>query len=484
MESSLVPLVAQIERANARTITCIAFHPTATPPILAANCQYSVELWRFSSDGAVGSGTNVCTLKPEYPKYFSAIAFHPTANPAILAAGGFDLIKLWRVLISPDGSVSGEELIRFENSSNSLAFHPTQPFLVAGGRNEIKLWYLTKPLAMWQDDKRYDVTIPGLNTDATSPSWTHLPPPKRPKPSMTSMIKTNPITLTSPNTDSVAFPVAFHPTECLLACCDRNTLKLWSFSPDIREEPKLTSLVCCQEGDYGNYAKDVAFHPTANILVAAQFGSIQIWARSTGGLWNIQSMHVVPHLKCIAFHPTAPVLAISGSTFDLMNVSVDGVDLITRVMQNGEVYSVAFHPTLPLLATNSTIKSESNLKLWDCMKLSARWQRNKSLQALGGLATTLSLRFGTDSSKHHSDETRGKLSAKLSKAVNDTSKTEVRQLTNEDLLKKVMARLKRDRPPGGGSRRRKIKTKQKYSIKYNKKYSKRNPIKNKNKNKK
>jgi hypothetical protein len=101
------------------------------------------------------------------------------------------------------------------------------------------------------------------------------------------------------------------------------------------------------------------------------------------------------------------------------------------------------------------------------------------------------LRFGTDPSKHHSNETRRQLSAKLSKSVNDTSETAVRQLTNEELtnmfLKSLaLKRLKRDGPPpqGGGSRRRKIKTKQKYSIKYNKKYSKRNPIKNKNKNKK
>ena len=506
-------------------LKCVAFHPTANPPILAVGFQNRpVELWRFSSDGSLGGGCGTLVGNLDATRV-SSIEFHPTANPPILAIDGISgCIELWRVLTLSTGFLYGILVHRFDVAgavgSIFLAFHPMNGFLASGGYNiPVNLWDLASPLFIHRPGVGLcRETIPGLTEGtrlSTELETSYSTPLMSSRPLLTSASRDMPPAKKgcctfeignerNPNNLDVVpkvrvTSIAFHPTIPLLAFCyDRNEINLWSFSsgvstaksgdkrPRCAEGPenpeKLPPLACTHPVDY------VAFHPTANpplLAAGCRGGWIELWTLSPGGS-RVHTQNV-GNIKYIAFHPMAPVLAIvSHNTVNMWHVSPDGLNVnhLTSLVHpaRAEPIRIAFHPTEFVMTTCST----NSIKMWDCRQLSDMWQRNQALK-LGGLQTTLEMRLGTEPSTHHSDATRELLAGQVVNTLREHTAPRVVPLSNDALLQMMRARVAaaRRKPAGGSSRRiktklqKKLKTKPKYTIKY-KKYSKRRPIKNKN----
>ena len=229
MEFPLLCDIEPRERDIERTvIMCIAFHPTANPPILAVSFQHRpVQLWRFS-DTSFGGGCGVLVGNLDAtPVYLYSIAFHPTATPPILAIAKYDCIELWRVITLPTGFLSGIMVCRFDTrDAETLVFHPINGFLASGsGHNKpLNLWDLASPLIIMRPGEGLcRVTIPGLTagipvvTGLETSHWTPLMPPnKRAKyeedPNDLKFEK-NPIELLIPIPGGVKVTyIAFHPT--------------------------------------------------------------------------------------------------------------------------------------------------------------------------------------------------------------------------------------------------------------------------------
>ena len=118
----------------------------------------------------------------------------------------------------------------------------------------------------------------------------------------------------------------------------------------------------------------VAFHPTAPILATGSddmtVKSVKLWRLSDNSaltcvatLDKSNEGHDGP-VYSVAFHPTALILATGGddSTAKLWRLSVVGVTCVaTLTGHGGQVYSVAFDPTGTLLATGS---NDNTAKLW------------------------------------------------------------------------------------------------------------------------
>jgi WD40 repeat protein len=500
------PLLCDIDPRERNTyLKCVAFHPTANPPILAVGFwNKPVDFWRFSSDGS--SRTLVGTLGPTLSSG-SSIAFHPTADPPILAIDCIGCIELWRVSTSLEtGLLSGMMVRRFDllgnTVVNTVVFHPTNGFMARGGYDvPVRIWDLASPLIIMRPGEGIcKETIPGLTagtpvlTGLETSSWFNLQP-KDISPMMSvwkrCKFEQNPKDL--PIAPSVRVTsIAFHSTIPLLACCyEQNEIKLWRLSSSGSTAEEFLPLVCVTP------ATSVAFHPTAPILAAGCQGNrVELWSLSPRS--GRRRVHILDdvgmHLNYIAFHPMAPVLALVSydGTIKMWYVSPDGLTahLTTLIHQTlGEPIHSAFHPTKFVMATCST----NSIKMWDCRQLSDMGQRTKALRVLGGLPTTLVTRLGTDPSKHHSADTRKTIMNKLAPPLSRRTASTVVQMTNPELLAMVKACLMEARlktaasrkPAGGSSRRIKtklkktIKPKQKNNIKY-KKYSKRRPIKNKN----
>jgi WD40 repeat protein len=222
--------------------------------------------------------------------------------------------------------------------------------------------------------------------------------------------------------------VAFHPSAPILATgCQDNSILLWDIDSD---KPVVTLLghtaaVTC-----------LAFHPSAPLLVSGGGdGKMMMWDTTThqclsttkvyrfspvscvafrpqlsgaedfdmitGGssdllqLWKLSPDNRELTLledhgymgnagyssKCIAFHPTQPLVAtaskLAGTVFDIHPARRGGketlspsVDLETgRARHRKEVLSVAFHPTAPIVVTAG---KDKNIMLWELFKAAHR----------------------------------------------------------------------------------------------------------------
>ena len=130
-------------------VQSVAFHPTE-PLLATGSSDNTAKLWRFSPDGSAANNmqaTCVATLVMD-SVCVSSVAFHPTEP--LLATGSSDATaKLWR--FSPDGSAANnmsavcvETLRGHSKWVTSVAFHPTEPFLATGSRdNTAKIWYVS-----------------------------------------------------------------------------------------------------------------------------------------------------------------------------------------------------------------------------------------------------------------------------------------------------------------------------------------------------
>ena len=115
----------------------------------------------------------------------------------------------------------------------------------------------------------------------------------------------------------------------------------------------------------------VAFHPTAPLLATGSDDTtVKLWQLSDNSALTCVAT-LTGHdgqVYSVAFDPTGTLLATGSSdgTAKLWRLSADGATFVATCVatlggHGGQVYSVAFHPTARLLATGS---EDSTAKLW------------------------------------------------------------------------------------------------------------------------
>ena len=275
-----------------------------------------------------------------------SVACHPTA-PLFVTCSDDNTAKLW-LLNNPNGSAATcvATLDRSKGghsmSVESVAFHPTLPFLATGSSDTTaKLWYLSHNLSK-------ATCVATLNNHGID-------------------LNSNPDTIWS---------VAFHPNELLLAIgCGNSIVKLWSFSPDGSINNCVATLV-----EHRAVVFSVAFHPTLPILATgSRDETVKLWrldnpngsAAICVATLNSSNGGHNDFVMSVAFHPTFPLLATGSDDNTAKLWRLDNPDNLTATCvatldsSNGGhssgVNSVAFHPTAPLLATGS---QDRTVKLW------------------------------------------------------------------------------------------------------------------------
>jgi WD40 repeat protein len=228
---------------------------------------------------------------------------------------------------------------------NSVAFHPSAPLLATGSQdNTAKLWHFDPHSSLATCMATLDEHIGSVTS------------------------------------------VAFHLTAPLLATSSWDqTAKLWRFNTDgTADNNMMATRVANLEGHYSR-VMSVAFHPTAPLLATASWDqTAKLWRfNPDGSVDNNMSATCVATLhghgsilECVAFHPTAPILATGSfdKTAKLWRFNTDGSTednmsatcVATLEGHHVGVASVAFHPTAPLLATGShvTRSYDETVKLW------------------------------------------------------------------------------------------------------------------------
>ena len=274
----------------------------------------------------------------------------------------------------------GATLAGHSNYVYSVAFHPTAPILLTGSvDNTAKLWHLSfdnlaanaatcvstlEGHSGWVCSVAFHPTAPMLATasaDKTAKLW---------RLSSDNSAVTCVATLEG-HSESVR-SVAFHPTAPILATGSSDkTAKLWRIDPD----NSAASCVATLEGhstskdEVVNWGCSVAFHPTAPILAIGSRGNTaKLWRLSPDNSSAACVATLEGHnrfINVVAFHPSAPILATGSSdkTAKLWRLSPDfsAGTCVATLEHNGWVWDVAFHPTAPILATGS---GENNAKFW------------------------------------------------------------------------------------------------------------------------
>jgi len=291
-DGSVATWVATLDRSNeghTDIVNSVAFHPNPTLHFFLASgsSDKTAKLWRLVHTTDEPAATCVATLTG-HSDIVESVAFHPKAP--LLATGSYDnTVKLWR--FSAYGSAANNMqatcVVTLDLSNgghsdwvNSVAFHPTLPFLASGSDDQTaKLWRLDSDGSV----ATCVATLEGHSSYVTS--------------------------------------VAFHPTLLLLATGSYDeTAKLWHFSANGSGATCVATLDRSNEGHSG-VVRSVAFHPTAPLLAT---GSLD----STAKLWRLvynpdgsilagtcvttlgsSKMGHIESVFSVAFHPKVPLLA-------------------------------------------------------------------------------------------------------------------------------------------------------------------------------
>ena len=217
----------------------------------------------------------------------------------------------------------------------SVAFHPTDPLIMATGSDDrtARLWQLTSEL--WIDDGGEDV-LDNLDWDNLESGYTYSAT------RLATLVGHNDIT-----------SVVFNPTGTLLATCGiEGTVKLWDTS----------SHECAATLEMDGNHNVVAFDPTGTLLATGgNYDAMSVWdtrSHARVATWKTGSRYVTS----IAFDPMGTLIA-SGNTDRTVKLwdTMSHACVATLDGHSGSVHSIAFHPTAPVLA----IGSENTTKFWD-----------------------------------------------------------------------------------------------------------------------
>lgn len=218
----------------------------------------------------------------------------------------------------------------------SVAFHPTDPLIMATGSDDrtARLWQLTSEF--WMDDGGED-DLDNLDWDNLDSGYTYS--------------ATRLATLVGHSHEISS--VVFNPTGTLLATCgDEGTVKLWDTS----------SHECAATLEMHGNRNVVAFDPTGTLLATGgNYDAVSVWdtrSHARVATWETGSRNVTS----LAFDPMRPLLA-SGSSDGTVKLwdTISHARVATLEGHSGSVRSAAFHPTAPVLA----IGSENTTKFWD-----------------------------------------------------------------------------------------------------------------------
>ena len=251
-----------------------------------------------------------------------SIAFHPLF-PVLATGNESGTVKLWRMLLT---DIPEKQLITRDDTRvtidvkfciNSVAFHPTEPFLATGSNDgTTRVWSFT-----------HDYN--NLICQATLNHGDH-------------------------DINDIVNVVAFHPTQRFLAsgCNGPNTSRLWKLAPDNSTEHKYTFLRDTAP------IKSLAFHPTEPLLATGDtHHQLKLWVFDYVAhdirISCVKTLnnHTNPVVS-VSFHPTEPFLA-TGSwdrTAKVWKYSSNGHDVECvatheyTAATNNSVNSVAFYP--------------------------------------------------------------------------------------------------------------------------------------------
>ena len=368
MEAQIASLEITHNMQRGDSINCIAFHPTATPPLLATGDDSgTTKLWNFSFNAERNHNWSVNlaapTLKTNYTSV-NCIAFSPTGT--FLATGSSDYtIKIWRIsqnqLLHERTwtSVLVTKLNEHDESVLSVVFHPTAipPILASSSWDgKVKFWFFSEDESDVVDTLEIDM-------------------------------------------DGVANSIAFNPTGSLLATGnDDNSLNLWNFPLNAGINSSLSVYkVLTMRNAHTQKINSVAFNKTGSFLATGSSdNNTKIWRLTDerGVLGRHDMVVLVPfrtllghtgNVKSIAFIPTeinsdtCLVLATESrdNTIKLWYILTDGsqppicVDTFKN-FHNPDINifnSFAFIPTSPessFLAIGSSEPTRNSLlEIWN-----------------------------------------------------------------------------------------------------------------------
>jgi WD40 repeat protein len=163
-------------------------------------------------------------------------------------------------------------------------------------------------------------------------------------------------------------------------------VKLWIFNPDIQDHVILTPTGSLDNGNTDVWS--VAFHPSMPFFASSYSRYARLWRFSPENPQKMENVatlgtdipeeqqhtHVV---KCVAFHPKAPLL-VTGSwdnTVKLWSFSPDGSAAgMTTIIHDRELTSVAFHPD-PTNSILATCSRDNTINLWQLSSSGSHAQR-------------------------------------------------------------------------------------------------------------
>jgi WD40 repeat protein len=293
-------------------VHCVAYHPTK--PLLATGCEieddkYTVMLWQLNEQNPP---RKIHFEKPENDKYLhkgliSFITFHPKLD--ILASCSYNepghnvfaTLKLWNYQSDYTGFKCTQTLIPARGDIYSIAFHPIDPVIAIGCEYGVRLYNQR------QDEMLWDVsTFRGYNqiTEIENPFYS------------VAFIKTK--------DGSYLF---FGGKGGIVKSRFWDSSKLWDPSklmpgqqaPSKRkrgQQEDVTDLI--NEKTPDEDVSCIALYPKAPIMVTGSTdGNVKVWwlSRTEYNEMRAQPMHTIYEnleieIKCIAFHPTEPYLAI------------------------------------------------------------------------------------------------------------------------------------------------------------------------------
>ena len=220
-------------KAHPHGVSCVAFHPSE--PFIASSGYIHVQrLWKVSPDNRKVTLVNDDWSKDHRHPSVNSVVFHPT-DPFIATTGSDGNAMLWlfdtnrnpknRILWlgTMVGEGPGRDIL-------SVAFHPTEPFLVTGGKGNdinLKLWQI---VVSQQQVSSIDniATLGGHTRDVTS--------------------------------------VAFHPSApVIVSGSSDKTIKLWQILHD--------KIVCMATLPGGSQVSSLAFNPSGSLLASGNTGN-------------------------------------------------------------------------------------------------------------------------------------------------------------------------------------------------------------------